>query len=64
MQMTTLSDSAAGTAASESGGDTTGFLDVGNGTGGVSGGGDEGVACEAEDIIDPNATLELSLIHI
>ena len=36
MQMTTLSDSAAGTDPSDSGGDTTGFLDVGQGTGGVS----------------------------
>ncbi len=40
-----------------SGGDSTGVLDVG-GTGGGSAAGDEGGGCEAEDIIDPNATLE------
>lgn len=57
-QMTTLSQGAQTDSSASGPGDTTGYLDVGNGTGGVSGGGDEGVGCEAEDILDPNATLE------
>ena len=40
------------------GGDSTGTLDVGAGTGGATAAGDDGGSCEAEDIAEPNATLE------
>lgn len=55
MQLTTISGTSG---QDDSAGDSTGVLDVGAGTGGATAAGDDGGGCEADDIAQPNATLE------
>lgn len=57
-QLATISPGTSGPSTAEAGGDSTGILDVGGDTGGGPGAGDEGGGCSAEDIVEPNATLE------